>query len=373
MSKLAIGAADDVNPLLTLNRNQSPDFVIKAAGDEDRQAIIKLMSNTYTGDMEARFAWLYRANPHGRALTWLAIERASGEVVGCTSMFPRKVIVKGCERRGSIGGDCYIEPRARRRGLATALHLASFAEMRESGVEFMYGPPTLNNLGALIKAGSHDVTGYRRWVRPLSRRGAYRAACARAPTTLKARVVDWPLRIFDRVTRIDTTGYTLEPVHQFGAAFDGLLHRAAETHGVVCVRDAAYLNWRYRSSPHHRQTPMAVKRGNEVVGFVALEQVGERAAIADLFAENNAKQIDAILQLAIESATDAGCSSLEINVTEHGAIARRLHRHGFIGRDERRFQVAAASDDPQRRTLLDPAAWHFTENDQDMDTVFAQG
>src|SRR4030095_397250 len=122
-------------------------FEIRSASHEDRRHIVKLMKNAYRGDMDARYDWLYKSNPHGEALTWLAFERTSGEAVGCTSIFPRRVIVCGHKRIGGIGGDCFIEPRVRRQGLATALHSASFAEMRAGGVDFMYGPPTPNNLG----------------------------------------------------------------------------------------------------------------------------------------------------------------------------------------------------------------------------------
>src|SRR5215216_4470836 len=165
------------------------DFDIRLADANDGEEVIRLMGKIYSGDMTARYDWMYRSNPHGQALTWLAIERATGEAVGCTSIFPRKVYVEGRERTGGIGGDCFIEPRVRRRGLATRLHAASFHEMRAGGVDFMYGPPTPNNLGALVKAGSKVVTNYRRWVRPLTGLAAYRAAFARVPTRFEASLV----------------------------------------------------------------------------------------------------------------------------------------------------------------------------------------
>jgi hypothetical protein len=51
-------------------------------------------------------------------------------------------------------------------------------------------------------------------------------------------------------------------------------------------------------------------------------------------------------------------------------LARRLLRHGFIGREERGFQVAVEDHDPQVNALISAQAWHFTEADQDMDRVF---
>src|SRR6185503_15779643 len=198
------------------------DFEIRTAAESDRHHIIRLMGSIYAGNMQERYEWLYLSNPHGRALTWLAVERASGETVGCSSIFPRKVIVNGRERTGGIGGDCYIEPRVRRRGLATALHEASFAEMRAGGVEFMYGPPTPNNLGALVKAGSHLVTSYRRWVRPLTSHGVYQAAFSRVPTKFGARLAGLPILMLDHLTKGDAHGFTVSEIFDFGDEFDAL-------------------------------------------------------------------------------------------------------------------------------------------------------
>ena len=345
-------------------------FEITLAGHDNREQIIDLMGKIYSGDMAARYNWLYAENPHGEASTWIAIERVSGEAVGCTSIFPRRVMVQGQERSGGIGGDCFIEPRVRRQGLATALHSMSFAQMRERGIDFMYGPPTPNNLGALVKAGSHLVTNYRRWVRPLTSRGAYRAAFSRVPTKGQAQLASIPIMVLDRLTKSDSKGFTLEEVSAFGDEFDAMFERSVREHGVVCSRDSQYLTWRYLEAPAHRQTPLAVRRKGELVGFIALERAGEFAAIADLFSAPNPKLIDAILQLVIEYALAAGCSILETSSTQESAFSRRLRRHGFIGREERGFQVAVQDADSHVDVLIDAQSWHFTEADQDMDRVF---
>lgn len=49
-------------------------------------------------DSAARYEWLYRTNPHGKAITWLAVERASARVVACKSLFPRAALVDGRQR-----------------------------------------------------------------------------------------------------------------------------------------------------------------------------------------------------------------------------------------------------------------------------------
>jgi hypothetical protein len=345
-------------------------FEIRTATHSDREDIIRLMATIYPDDMRQRYSWLYENNPHGAALSWLAIERETREAVGCTSIFPRRVMVNGRERIGGIGGDCVIAPRVRRQGLATELHMVSFAQMRERGVDFMYGPPTPNNLGALVKAGSHLVTNYRRWVRPLTSRGAYRAAFSRVPTKGEAQLAHIPIMVFDRLTKFDARGFKVEEVFDFGAEFDAMFERAANGHKVACVRDRDYLEWRYLDAPARRQIPLAVRHNGELAGFLAIERLGECAAIADLFSPTDAKLMDAILQLAIEFSSAAGCSVLEFATLQDSAPARRLLRHGFIGREERGFQVAVESDDPQIDALISAQSWHFTEADQDMDRVF---
>jgi len=345
-------------------------FEIRAAQPTDREHIIHLMGQIYPGDMRARYEWLYEANPHGAALTWIALERETGAAVGCTSIFPRKVFVRGEVRIGGIGGDCFIEPRVRRKGLATRLHAASFAEMRDRGVDFMYGPPTPNNLGALVKAGSHLVTNYKRWVRPLTSRGAYRAAFSRVPTRNQAQLAHIPIMVLDRLTRSDVRGYSLETVREFADEFDAMFEKAAAGHTVACLRDSDYLRWRYQSAPAGRQTPLEVRRQGELVGFVALELADESAAIADLFSAPDQRLMDAILQLAIEYTTGNGCSILEMSQSQGSALARRLLRNGLISREERGFQVAVSDTDPQLNILIGSDSWHFTEADQDMDRVF---
>ena len=86
----------------------------------------------------------------------VAYDAEDGTPAGLTSVFPRKVSVDGRLRLGAMGGDGYVRPAFRRRGLATALHAASRAAMRAEGVEFMFGPPLPHNLGALVKAGSRS-------------------------------------------------------------------------------------------------------------------------------------------------------------------------------------------------------------------------
>lgn len=347
------------------------EFEIKQAGSEDRARVIALVSKMWGEDISARYDWLYESNPHGRALTWIAIETQTGETVGCTSIFPRNVIVGRTSRLGSIGGDCYIEPRVRRRGLATQLHRASLGGMREHGIDFMYGPPNPNNLIALQKAGSNVIATFKRWVRPLTGSSVYRAAFGSTPSKLEARLANLPIIVFDRLVRANVGGVTLEAVEQFGPEFDAMFEQASAEYPLACVRDSRYLQWRYFEAPARRQFPFAVRRDGELAGLVALERDSDHAAIVDLFTVPDPRLTDATLQLLIDQVTAANCAGIEISCTPDPTITPRLRRLGFMARSERSFQVAVADDDPQKDQLLQTNNWHFLAADQDMDTFFS--
>ena len=372
INKRQLSNTHHASPVAVESNGAARDFIVREMTDADLERVKALIAKMSPGDVEARYRWLYESNPHGRALTWVAIDRETGDTAGCTSVFPRRVLVERWRRVGSIGGDCFVEPRFRRKGLATALHRASFSMMRDKGVDFMYGPPVVNNLAALIKAGSYGVTGYRRWVRPLTGGGAYRAAFSREPSRLEARLADLPVMLFDQLTRADAREFQLEPVREFGAEFDDLFERVAVKHKIACVRDSRYLAWRYLDSPNQRQVPFAIKRSGELIGLLVLEINGEKSGVVDLFMKPEPNLIDASLQLAIGYATEAGCSSLELSLTDGSVLSERLRASGFIRRDERGFQVAVASSDPQFEALTHEKSWHFMEADQDLDTVFLE-
>jgi len=348
-------------------------FVVRLAEDADQRHVIRLVSEMWGEDVGDRHRWLYQSNPHGRALSWLAFEAATGDAVAVTSIFPRRVRVDGRDRVGSIGGDAYVLPRARRRGLATTLHRAVMADMGRLGVDFMAGPPRPNNLAALLKAGAQTVTTFQRWARPITGAGVLHALAPRAPRAL-ARVAELPLRAFDRLTRVGTRGFEIEPVRAFGEAFDRLLDRDPALRPgsgrVAPIRDSAFLAWRYLEGPTRRQRPAAVRRRGETVGFVAFEVVSGALALVDLWSPDHAAEaLELVLANARSLALGQPVHAVQMHCTHEAPLARTLARRGFVAREGHGFQVSLCDGERQRATLLSPSAWGFVDGDHDLDTL----
>jgi len=347
------------------------EFRIRPAdGLRDRDQALGLVTQMWQCDISSRWDWLYERNPHGPAITWIAVDDAD-TAVAVTSIFPRKIVVAGRDRMGSMGGDCYVAPRARRRGLATKLHRATRAEMKQHGVDFMFGPPRPNNLEALLKAGSYLVTTFRRFTRPLSGKAAYRALFKSTPPRVLGPMPDLSLRVFDRITGPSLRGWTLEPVTAFGEEFDRLFERARGEYPIIGVRDRVFLTWRYLEGQTRAQKPYALRCRGELLGLVAFERDGDRMVLCEAYGAGGPETTDAAIELALREATAQGASNMDIEVTVGSPLAARLKRRGFVARDEHGFQLCIAPGDDQELRLRTPAGWHFVDGDKDMDTVLS--
>jgi GNAT acetyltransferase-like protein len=336
---------------------------IERAPSHDDERVVQVMASVYAGNTRARHDWLYRDNPHGRGVTWLALERSTGALLGGTSMFPRRVLVDGRERLGAVGGDCYVLPTARRRGIATTLHASSLADMGRAGLGFMYGPPVVENLRALLRAGSTGVARFRRWTRPLTGSAVYRAVRRDGTSALGARLAGLPIAVLDRWHDGEAAGLTLEAVREFGEEFDTLFERAAPSHRIVCVRDRGYLAWRYRAWPAASEVAFAVRRRSDLIGFISVELGDGEVEVIDFFSSAVPATIDAMLAALLAHARLARWSTIVVNVIDGSPVARRLLRFGFVPRPGRLFQVGTRQGDPERETLTQRAAWHFMEAD----------
>jgi GNAT superfamily N-acetyltransferase len=300
-------------------------------------------------DVDARYRWLYRENPHGFAVTWIAFDARSGEPAGMTSLFPRRVSVHGTVRLGSIGGDGYVRERFRRRGIATALHRASLEQMGEVGVELMYGPPEPNNLRALVRAGSRVVCQLRRFVRPLGlgRLGQRLARFAEPVARLLAPPRS-PLR--------------LEPIVNEDARVRRIWEQAMDDLPIAPVRDPAFYAWRFARTPSQRKLQYLVLDGPQAVAACALDRDGRRTQVLDVLAPRIdwERTIDAILDACRDD------DAVEIRLNERGPLSASLLRHGFLPRDRHAFQVLVEDGHPQASALRRAGSWYYTSGDGDV-------
>ena len=333
-------------PLFDLARMS---FKVRRATDEDR-GIIEATLREYHADTDStrRYEWLYLSNPHGRALTWLAFDEASGEFAGMTSFFLRRLTVDGGEALGALGGDGFVRPAFRRRGLGRMLHAASRAEMAREGLTVMFGTPMPANVTPLTQVGARTIAEAVRYARPL-RVGRH------LPTDFD--------RLLRRLIRPRVRSARLEAITAGDRRVDAVWDQTRGELGIATVRDANFYDWRFLQSPTQSQKAFIVVDGGRPIAACALERLENRLRIVDLVAPraNWGRAFGPIATFA------PGCALLEIKLLKEDGEARSMWRHGFFPRDSKPLNLLLPPGEPRAPVLYDPRRWFFTWAESDMD------
>lgn len=329
-------------------------FRVRAATTNDRPEIQALIGEMIPGcDVAARWRWLYETNPGGPALTWLA-EAPSGEVAGCTSFFPFRLWLDGAPVHAALGGDGYVRPAFRRRGLGALLHDASRLAMREHRIGCMYGAPGAMNLTPLKHGGSRELGHVSRWARPL--RGAAMG--------LRAPLLD---RTLGRLIQPRRPSH-LEPMSPQDHRIDELWMAARDELRLSAVRDTAFYTWRFHDVPGRMAPPFVVMARGRPIGACALEPLfdGRVLRIVDVFAVPGA--FHAALRAIARYATEhTGAEVLDIKMMSRDGRKRQLWRAGFAERESKPFLCMIPRDGDRR--FLDADRWYYTGADSDLETV----
>lgn len=330
--------------------SRSMHFMVRLASLADRPAIVAAVAELLPGvDVARRHRWLYEENPHGPALTWIARDAATGQVVGLTSFFPRCIVAQGREVTAAMGGDCYVRPAFRRRGIASALHGASRRDMSRFGIEVKFGTPTPGNVTPLAQHRTHDVVEVVRYARPVG------AAALRLSPRLDC--------VVRRVLQPRSRGLALDPFREGDPRVDGIWEQTRSEFGIATVRDAKFYDWRFRRSPSQRQRPFVVLDRGRPIAACALERVGRRLCVIDLLAPRRAWS--SALTAIAASASD--CDTVELKLTRADADTRDIWRRGFVARNAKVLNVMLPEGSPHEAVYFNGARWFYTWSESDVD------
>jgi len=334
-------------------------FEVRAARPDERGEVSALVREMIPGvDADARLHWLYERNPGGTARTWIAYER--GEAAGCTSYFPFRLVLDGAPVLGALGGDGFVRPRFRRRGLGGLLHDAARRDMHALGIGCMYGAPGAMNVTPLKHGGSREIGHVARWARPL------RATALGLPSPLDP--------VVSALLRPKRARAHLTPMLRDDPRVDQIWRTTAAELRLGAMRDAAFYTWRFLDAPAQRQRAYVIVRSGSAgprsdgqpIAACALEPMhgGRTLRVVDLVASSGAWP-DALVAIA-RHAADTTARVLDIKLLALDGRRRAMWRAGFFERDSKPFLVVI----PQRgdRRFLDPTRWFYGGADSDLDT-----
>lgn len=305
-----------------------------------------------------RFRWLYQQNPDGPAVAWLAVDEASGCVVGATAACPRRMRL-GNGRRMVAWNCCDFSIHARYRTLGAAMKLRRAAKSGiDAGLrEFLYAHPNERMLQVHLAVG-HQVLGkmvrYAKLLRlstrwpPVNRASAIvlrhggRGAWHRAGTDA-ALVAQWPV-----------------------VELDELYEAAASRLGTGVVRDGRYLDWRFRQNPLDAAELIVASRGGRLAGYVVFSTRDEVVLVKDWLAIDEAA-IDALFVRLVSEMRMRDMASVSVTALESHPDFAQLTALGFVRRPDSTSAVVYANSEMADRTMVvDAKAWYMTVGDRDV-------
>jgi GNAT superfamily N-acetyltransferase len=326
-------------------------YSIRVAREEDKPRILPLLADLAPQlDPMKRWAWMYENNPEGHAITYVAVDEESGEIAGVTSYFPLRLWAQGKVVRAALGGDGYVPPKFRRRGIAAALHRTLRAEMPRHGIEVMFGAPAPANVKPLQQSGSRIIGETVRYLRPLTPSVFSRHAALADPI---ARILLSPRAGSAQLT----------PAGEGDRRIDKVWEATRGELAIATVRDAAFYRWRFHQAPAQVQRPYVVVDRSRPIALCALQEHAHHLQIIDLCAPR-ANWRAALNAIAREAGNAA---SISFKLLRDDGERRRLWRHGYIAREGRPYLAVAPEGSPRADLYYDGKRWTYMDADIDID------
>ena len=337
---------------------------------DDRRGVEALYRRVFGNDAaeasRLRWEWQYRRNPNNpghEPEIWVAHEGPA--VIGQYATMPVKVLIRGHEVQGSWGMDVMVAPERQRQGLGEVLFRTWD-----------------RNVGASLGLGLSDAS-YRlfqklRWpdvgpipclVKPLTRRALRRPNW---PVALNRLVSALTLPFIRIVARNRPLRAEVRLIQRFDESFTTLWEELAPKFEFAVRRDAAYLNWKYVSTPHVRYSIAALRRDDRNVGYAVYRHVheprGRVTLLVDFLADpDDESGLSTLLHWVDREARQADSDKIRA-FAMNAAYRRVLRRSGYFQvKSTMEFVVKVNAVDVEPAFYDATDRWHVTLGDSDQD------
>jgi hypothetical protein len=347
----------------------SEDAVIRAYLHGDEHDLVTLLDLPFSHDVAlAHWRWKLMHWPSQAPNVWLAT--VAGRAVFHYGGIPLRYSVNGSIAAVMISVDAITAPEFRRRGLLTRGTSRAFAEWKAQGVAFTLGLPNERWGSRTAAAGWRDLFALQWLVRPLR------------PEVLAARRLGmpWPRRgtiitkLWRRLPRNRLRKHgdiELRRVTRAEGCFDRLWDRCRPDAKFSAVRDSAWVQWRFLSSPTRKYDVVLAQRGREAAGYCAsyIEKTREKtsAFLAELVGpDSDVAAQESLLAEVVTSTYDAGADMLAALAVPGTTFHQSLRRSGFLRGPAFRVHIVPFAPDLPMDLLRSPENWRLTGADFDV-------
>lgn len=316
--------------------------------------------------------WLYKENPAGEGLIWLA--EVDNRIVGQHSLIPLKIKMGNREVLSSWGVDAMTHPDYRRRGIFETISQNLFSDAVKNGITISTGfPNEYSRPGLIKKLGWFDVSHISVKCKPLNWNKTIRILInsnfLSVPLSVGTKLI---LDKFScRTDKMSLPGdVVITRIYAFDERFDRLWSRVSEQFNIMVIRNSDYLNWRYRV-PGKQYLIYTAEKNDEVSGYIVLRIKAKRnmkaSVVFDMIAESEDIMYHLVLK-AIESSRLAGADCIVYSLIANRAYHSILKRAGFISipfNHAGHFCLRQISKEIPVTLLRDPGNWFVQVGDSD--------
>lgn len=340
-------------------------YAVRAADRQaDRAAVLSLLGEHMSSPPEGKYEWFYLGHPIEPPTVLLLTHGPQADRVGMAGLGTRRICMQGVDRTAGVLVDLVV--RAEHRTLYPAVLLQK--QMRQTALgmhSVVYGLPNKNSTPVVRRLGYSQVGELVRYSRVL-RHGNY----------LERRLPGWLSRLlgvaadrlvpfFFKPERWKRNTWKGSWVDSFDARFDALWARAKVFNGLIGVRDAQFLAWRFSAQPGHQYRILVMTAPGEtgIAGYAVCEPIGTTLHLRDfLVAPTHEGHVHRLIHLVAREAYRQGFFNLSQEFLGPSAWRDSLVAAGMRARDKRMLYACFG---PQDEALLGTLDWYMTSADED--------
>ena len=309
-------------------------FAVRESDIEaEKNGLVGLLVQNFDGwkaEADAKFEWLYLANPFGRARAW-ALESGADRFLGLSAAFPRRLRTEGRPFDAWVLGDFCVDQAHRSLGPALQLQRAVSAAVDRGEVDAWYDFPSRTMQAVYGRMGLSAAGEIVRLVYPLR---VDRVVERKLDNPVLAKglsaVGNAVLGTRDALRRRDSS----VDVRPFEDDFEASLkpgHGVRE--GVWLDRTPAYLAWRYRKDPRGPSSILSAWRKTTCGGFVVFCARPDTNAIVDAFGIQDESFLRELVLEVVDRARERSASKVTASVSSGHPWMETFEKLGFRRRE----------------------------------------
>lgn len=315
------------------------------------------------------YRWKILTNPVGSGLFHVADH--AGQVVGMTTITPKRLCLRGEVIQGAEIGDTFTHPQYQRQGMFSALVNMTREKALECGLEFIYGTPNIQSLPGYEKKldfGQIPSAQVYNYVRPMNVTAVLATRFGR-PRFAKAlgSIAGPGFEALFRFRRPRLRDVIISSASSFPDEVGELWRKVAQEYDWILKRDKNYLAWRFVHNPDEYSIWLA-RRSEKTIGYLVVK-LGQFSGLtvgylADFVVEEESPEVfTALLYNAVRLLRTTGCDMLSAWSVRGSVYQKVLSRFGFFRYAP--VPIICYKNDLGLQFIHGHNKWHFTMADSD--------